>query len=139
MGFFDRFDFKRKSDAYEILKRYIGKLAPLHGIQIDVKREVYDLLEAACKENPELLTLKLHSASLAAATIAYSMSICIENKAADEANFFLSCLGQMLIDIDSGISTMKFHEHDIKTINGCTSMYTEYAKQLDDGLDLMNN
>lgn len=136
MGLFGNFKFKRKSDAYGILQKHFARYAPLHGINIDPKRDAYELVENACHASPDLLGTKLHRVTLSAAVVTYGMDNCFENGALDEARFFLHCLGQILIDIESDFHRFGLSENDIRVINNCSDIYKEFAQRLDDGTDL---
>jgi|SRR5690554_151045 len=136
MGLFGKSKFKRKVDAYGILERYFARYAPLHEIDIDPKRDAYELVEEACQEAPSLLKSKLHRVSLSAAVVAYAMTTSYRNEAFDGASFFLYCLGQMLIDIESDAHNFRLSVNDVDVLRSCSESYKEVAQRLDDGTDL---
>ena len=138
MGIFDGFDFKRKSDAYAILQRYFAKFGSLYGVNLTNKKDIVDLVESACRDTPQLLSSKLHRVALSSSIIVYAMDNCLRNGNNETAKFFHHCLGQILIDIESGSGEFQLSSNDINTINGCANLYKEYAEQLDDGIDLAN-
>lgn len=135
MGLFSNWKFKKKSDAYSILQRYFERYSPLYGVNIDSRRDAYELVENACRDSPDLVDAKLHRITLSAVTLVYGMDNCYQNGAQNEARFFLHCLGQILIDIESEYHDLKLSGTDIRILNNCSESYKEFSIKLDDGVD----
>lgn len=134
MAFFWFSRQKLKSNAYAVLQRYLVKYSPLHQIDIDPKEDTYNLIEQFCKQNPDVFKYDLHRVSIASGALLLALENCYTAGSSKEANFFLFCLGQILIDIEAGENELKLSGYDRKFINGCASEYRAYSLKLEGSL-----
>ncbi|HWV16196.1 MAG TPA: hypothetical protein VN030_12265 [Cellvibrio sp.] len=132
MAFFWFSKYNLKSNGYAVLQRYILKYSPLYEIRIDPQSDTYQLIEQFCKQNPDVFKYDLHRVCVASGALLLGLENCYSAGSAHEANFFLFCLGQILMDIETEEDELKLSGYDRKFIAGCGVVYIEYSQKLAD-------
>lgn len=122
---------KLKSNAYAVLQRYLVKYSPMYQISLDPKDDTYKLIEQFCKQNPDVFKYDLHRVSVASGALLLALENCYDSGSTHDANFFLFCLGQILIDIEAGENELKLSGYDRQFINGCAGEYRSYSLKLE--------
>lgn len=111
--------------AINLLKGCFTKYKNLNGISLILDQDAEELIAETISHNNDLLIDGYKAETITCLALTYAINNCIENKALDEAGFFLACLGEMLLGIENKLDEMSAPDKDL--IKGCIEFFRRYS------------